>query len=208
VEKKDISHEWQVTRVGLFLPGNRQKLKREMKEDEEAIYAAFRAGGDDQRALRLFQHFKRYLLNTSALASYHGLLRGYECFELGSQLPKGSAKRCIIEYLYSNEQNTGQRKVRNRELCEHLSKKRVPILETWQQKIDGCLKTTVGKRKFEKRFVVEQSDQDNKWNEAMFVCPELVGPYLSHYRREAKNAMIRNALHLWPKIVRASKKTV
>jgi hypothetical protein len=63
-------------------------LKREMKEDEEAIYASFRACGDDQRALDLFKHFIRYLLNTSALASYHSLLRGYECFELGTHLPK------------------------------------------------------------------------------------------------------------------------
>jgi hypothetical protein len=138
----DTPSEWQLTRARLFLPANREKLKREMKEDEEAIFASFRACGDDQRALELFKRFRRHLLNSSALASYHGLLHGYKCFELGTQFPKQEfgnkhAGRFIIECIRQEQRKhkNQKHKVSDETLCAYLTKNRVPIPATWQAAI-------------------------------------------------------------------------
>jgi len=78
----------------------------------------------------------------------------------------------------------------------------VHVPATWQVKIDTLAKT-YPKRFFDKFHV--HLPGDDPWGEARHICPNLVAPCLSRYRKHANDPRVLNALFVWPKIIRKHK---
>ena len=195
-----------MTRAGLFRASAREKLEHEMSEDEQVIFASFRACGDKQQSLELFKRFRRHLLNSSALASYHGMVHGYRCFELGRQFPKEQfsqkhSGRCIIECIRRERRKNGNQelKVSDQKLCAYLSREGVPIPITWEAPISRFISKFP--KRFFRKFKVHRPGE-SPWEEALLACPKLVAPYLSRYRKYANDTQVLNALFVWPRLIR------
>ena len=118
--------------------------------------------------------------------------------------------RYIIEFIRNSRRKhkNPELKVSNEALCAYLTKNGVPVPATWKAKIVTFAKAHP--KRFFDRFHVNEPGDDT-WGEARYVCPRLVLPYLSRYRKHANDPRVLNALFVWPKIIRnqnAAKKTM
>jgi hypothetical protein len=211
-----VSREFQFITASLFKPKVRQRIKAEIAEDQATIYASFWQGREPAQTLRLFKAFKRYLFDNAALASYTGILKGYEIFQLGRRMGREST------YLYIARFMKKQQDASDRQICDYLDKCNSRLLALssknindpkwarrpakWDQKMNAKLKDPKVKLKFKKTFGDTDRRRERDWRESLHLIPGPVMTYLSRGRKDAKDAHLQNALWHWPRIVREHKK--
>lgn len=117
--------EFRLGRAALFRVEAETKLRAEIAQDRERVFAAVKELGS-QRELELTQALGRLLMNYSKLASYRGVLEGHEVFRLGKKLGEDRARFYLVEYLQTH------RKAGNEELVAYLDRKngRLSALKT------------------------------------------------------------------------------
>src|ERR1035438_1236508 len=160
--KRSVSRDWELTRAGLFRPETRLRVKEEIEEDQAVLHASFREGREPDQTLRLFRHFRRYLFNNLALASFHGILQGQEAFQLGQRVGTSKATLYIARLIKK------QPDASDKQICDYLDKCNLRLLALnstnfggsqwaglpakWGQVMDEKLKDVKIRKKFREVF--------------------------------------------------------
>ena len=197
--RQKVREEFQFGRARLFRPDVERRVYAEMGEDGERLLAHFMQPVTAEN-LELLRCFKRYLLNFAKVASYRGVLKGYNLFDLGMKLGEDRARFYAIEYLRKHPE------AKNEELVEFLDGKNSRLIALMTSKDDSLWAWLP--RSLEQRF------NDNKipllpgrlWSTALETFPDPVMQYLSRVRKMAKTVEVTNALFIWPRIIREHRK--
>ena len=200
--REKVHKEFQFGRARLFRPEVAKRVRAEIEEDRERLYANFNQQGPEKR-LELMQCLYRLLLNFSKLASYHGILKGHQIFTQGLELAEDRAKFYLVtDYLKRQPDASFQ------DICEHLDSKNsrliklktnknsplwAPIPPSWRK---AMLKLPLDR----------QPGEYELWRTALEKFPGRVEPYLSRARRLATDVRSTNILRVWPRIIREHRK--
>lgn len=194
-----VREEFRVGRARLFRVETERKVRAEIAEDRNRIFAGFKQLGQ-QPELELTQKLGRLLMNFSKLASYRGVLEGYHLFQTGIKLGEDRARFYLVEYLQTHPD------AENSELVRYLDRKngRLSALKTSQNDPLWAWLPRSWNEEFRRREIEPQPGEF--WETALDQFPELVMPYLSRAKNMAKQPRVRNALFAWPRIISEHRK--
>ena len=197
--RDDVRKEFRLGRAALFRVEAESKLRAEIAQDRERVFAAVKELGS-QRELELTQALGHLLMNYSKLASYRGVLEGHEVFRLGKKLGEDRARFYLVEYLQTH------REAGYEELVAYLDRKngRLSALKTTK---DGPLWAGLPRSledSFRERGI--QPFPGEFWETALREFPWAVMPYLSRAKKMAKEPRVRNVLFSWKRIIREHRK--
>ncbi|MGO9862308.1 MAG: hypothetical protein ACLPLR_01750 [Terriglobales bacterium] len=194
-----VREEFRVGRARLFRVETERKVRAEIAEDRNRIFAAFKQLGLEKE-LELTQGLGRLLINFSKLASYRGVLEGYHLFRTGIKLGEDHARFYLVEYLQMHPD------AENSELVRYLDRKngRLSVLKTNQNDPLWAWLPRSWNEEFRNRGITLREGEF--WEMALKEFPELVMPYLSRAKKMAKEARVRNVLFSWPQIIKEHKK--
>ena len=192
--RRRVHEEFHIGRASLFRVETERKVRAEIAEDRERLFEAFKQMGP-QKELGLCQCLGRLLMNFSKVASYRGLLEGYEVFRTGLKLGEDRARFYLVEYLQTHPN------AENSELVRHLDRKNGRLSALRTSKNDPLWAWLP--RSWEESFRERNIDlrEGEFWEAALEEFPELVMPYLSRAKKMAKKAKVKNVLFVWPRIV-------
>jgi hypothetical protein len=197
--RQKIRNQFRLGRVRLFRVEDESRTRGQIADDKARVLAAFKTFGPAQE-LDLTQCLARLLMNFSKLASYHGVLEGYNIFRIGLELGEDRARFYLMKYLQTH------RSADNEELIEYLDRKNgtlaklktakdsslwAPLRESWQDMF---------RRKNIPLIAGEY------WGTALDQFPEVVRPYLSLVKRKAQEPKFKNVLFIWPRIISEHKR--
>ena len=197
--RDDVRKEFRLGRAALFRIDAENKLRAEIAQDRERVFAAFKELGSNWE-LELTQALGRLLMNYSKLASYRGVLEGYHLFQVGIKLGEDRARYHLIIYLQDHSTAT------NRDLISYLDAKNHRLLTLRTSKNDPLWAWLP--RLWEEKLKSQgiECHPGEFWEAALEHLPDLVMPYLSHAKRMAKQPRVKNALFSWPRIIREHRK--
>jgi hypothetical protein len=197
--RSGVREEFRVGRARLFRVETERKVRAEIAEDRNRLFAAFKQLGP-QKELELTQCLGRLLMNFSKLASYRGVLEGYEVFRTWLKLNEDRARFYLVEYLQTH---LG---AENSELVRYLDRKngRLSALRTTKNDPLWAWPPRSWEESFRERHI--ELCEGEFWETALKEFPELVMPYLSRAKKMAKEARVKNVLFVWPRIVREHRK--
>ena len=139
-------------------------------------------------------------MNVNELASYRGILKGFEINETAIKLHKDKDRAHYHLFVFLQENP----EAKNKELIACLSTRngrhqelKTPRDDPQWAPLPPSLRKRFGNRKI---------DPYEWWDTAMREFPDEVRIYLSRVKREAKNAEVKNVLFNWPKILEKHKK--
>jgi len=197
--QQKVHEEFQLKRARLFRLKNEKKLRGEIAEDKERLFALFKSQGL-VRQLEFTEGLARLLMNFSVLASYKGILKGFEIKEAALKLNKDRdrAQYHLFEFLQEHPD------AKNGELVTLLNTRngRHEALKTRRDDPQWAPLPPSLLKRFANRTIVPSE----WWETAMEEFPGEVRIYLSRVRREAKKAEVKNVLFNWPKLVELHKK--
>jgi hypothetical protein len=197
--RQKIAAEFQLGRARLFRLKNESKLRVEIAADKERLFELFKLQGLSKQ-LEFTECLARLLMNFSKMASYRGILKGFEIKETAIKLHKDKdrAQYHIFEFLRENPE------AKNKELIACLNTRngrhvqlKTPRNDPQWAPLPPSLQKRLGNRKI---------DPDDWWDTAMEEFPNEVRVYLARVRREAKKAEVKNVLFNWPKLVELHRK--
>lgn len=197
--RQEVKEEFQLGRARLFRLKNEKKLSAEIAQDKERLFALFKSQGLSTE-LEFTECLKRLLMNFSKLASYRGILQGFEISSYAAELREDRARFHLFQYLQKHPKAT------NQELIAHMDTKngRLAELQTPSNDPLWAPLPTAWRRQFAKQGVDYSNGE--YWETAMKVFPKLVMPYLSRVRSMAKDAKAKNALFNWPELIKRHKR--
>lgn len=197
--REQVREEFQIGRARLFSLKNEKKLRKEIAEDKERLFELFKSQGLLKQQ-EFTECLARLLINFSKMASFRGILKGYETSEYAIELRKERARFYLFEYLQKHPGAT------NRDLVAYLDAKNrrldalrtlpndplwAPLPSAWRRKLEG--------QKLECRA-------GESWATALKELPTLVMPYLARIRKMAKDSGVKNVLFNWPEIIKRHKR--
>jgi hypothetical protein len=197
--REGVRKEFRLGTAALFRVEAENKVRAEIAQDKEQVFAAFKELGS-QRQLELTQALGRLLMNYSKLASYRGVLEGHEVFRLGKKLGEDRARFYLIEYLQTH------REAGNEELVAYLDRKngRLSALKTKEDDPLWAWLPRSLEDLFRKRGI--QAIPGEFWETALKEFPRAVMPYLSRAKKMAKELRVRNVLFSWKRIIHEHRK--
>jgi hypothetical protein len=183
--------EFQFGRARLFRLKNEKKLRAEIANDKEQLFALFKSQGLSKE-LEFTECLKRLLMNFSKMASYRGILQGFEISSYAAELREDRARLHLFQYLQKHPKAT------NHELIAHLDAQTRPNDPLWAPLPPAW------KRKFKEQGLGYFAGE--YWQTALKELPTLVLPYLSRVKSMAKDAKAKNALFNWPELIKRHKR--
>ena len=197
--REKVKEEFQIGRARLFSLKNEKKLRAEIAEDKERLFELFKSQGLSKQ-LEFTECLARLLMNFSKMASYRGILKGFEIKETAIKLhsDKDRAQYHLFACLQENP------KAKNKKLIACLNTRNGRHQELKTPRDDPQWSPLPPS--LQKRFGNRKIDPYEWWETAMKEFPDEVRIYLSRVRREAKKVEVKNVLFSWPKIVRLHKK--
>jgi hypothetical protein len=199
--RREVREEFQLGRALLFKVEVEKAVRAEIDKDRTRLFDLLKQLPLEQQ-LEAANCVKRLLVNYSKLASYRGVLKGYDVFRTRLQLEQDRARFYLVEYLQKHREEKNE----NEALVKYLDTKngRLSALRTSK---DDPLWAWLP-RSLEKAFRSASIPiRDGEfWEEALKRFPEKVMPYLSRAKRMAKTPIVKNTLYVWPRIVREHKK--
>jgi hypothetical protein len=197
--RQKVRNEFRLGRARLFRVEDESRARSEIADDKARILAAFKPLGPAQE-LGLTQCLARLLMNFSKLASYRGVLEGYDIFRIGLELGEDRARFYLMEYLQTH------RSAENEELIGYLDRKngKLAKLKTAE---DSPLWAPLRKswHAMFRRENIPLVEGEN-WGAALENFPEVVRPYLSLAKRKAQEPKFKNVLFTWPRIISEHKR--
>jgi hypothetical protein len=137
----------------------------------------------------------RLLMNYVKMASYNGVLKGFEIERQAAALRKDKARYHLLVFLKKNPDAT------NKQLVRHLDRKNGLLDEHDANPSDpqwAPLPTSL-RRAFKKQGLKQYNGE--YWETALKMFPDPVMQYLARVRSAAKEAKVKNVLCNWPDIV-------
>lgn len=194
-----VKKEFRLGRAKLFRVEVENKVRAELAQDRELLFAAFKEFGV-QRQLELTQTLGRLLMAYSKLASYRGVLEGYHLFQAGIKLGEDRSRYYLVLYLQNHPSAT------NRDMINHLDAKnhRLLALRTSEDDPLWAWLPRSWKEKLESQGI--RCYPGEFWEAALERLPDLVMPYLSRAKRMAKQPRVKNTLFSWPRIIKEHRK--
>jgi hypothetical protein len=197
--RQKVRNDFRLGRARLFRVEDESRARGEIASDKARIFAAFKPLGPEQR-LELTQRLARLLMNFSKLASYRGVLEGYNIFRIGLELGEERARFYLMEYLQTH------RGADNEELVGYLDGKngRLAKLKTAE---DSPLWAPLRKswhKLFEKKKI--GLIPGGYWGTALRNFPKVVRPYLSLVKKKAQEPKFKSVLFTWPRIISEHKR--
>ena len=197
--RQEVREEFRRGRTRLFRVEAEEKARTEIAEDRSRLFAAFKQLGPPEKELELIECLGRLLMNFSKMASYRGVLEGYNLFRTGLELGEDRARFYLMERLQDHPD------AENGELIRYLDQKNGRLAELKTSK-DSPLWAPLRpswEEKFRKKNIPLQEGE--YWETAFKEFPKLVMPYLSRAKDMAVEARFKNVLFTWPRIIREHK---
>jgi hypothetical protein len=194
--RQEVREDFRLGRARLFRVETEEKARAEIAEDKSRLFAAFKQIGTPEKELELTQCLGRLLVNFSNLASYRGVLEGYNVYRTGLELGEDRARLYLMEYLQTHPD------AENPELIRYLDRKNGQLSELKTRK-DSPLWARLRPRwqdMFRKKNIPLQEGE--YWEIAFKEFPKLVMPYLSRAKKMAQEVRFKNVLFTWPRIIR------
>jgi hypothetical protein len=197
--RQEVREDFRLDRARLFRVEAEEKARAEIAEDKSRLFAAFKQLGPPEKELELTQCLGRLLVNFSKLASYRGVLEGYNVFRTGLELGEDRARFYLMEYLQTHPD------AENPELIRYLDRKNGRLSELKTEKDSPLWAPLLPS--WEERFREENIplQEGEYWETAFKKFPKLVMPYLSRAKEMAQKARFKNVLFTWPRIIREHK---
>lgn len=176
-----------------------EKIIRELREDEERLFALFKTQ-ELGYGLQCSQSLKRIVLNYCKLASYKGIREGISIQEDLDEIHSDPTKHHALKYLLNRP------KAKNEELVAYLDAKngRLATLRTSRSSpLWAPLPEPL--RKLFAKHELKISDDDS-WQTAIDEFPGQAQIYFSRIRKLSKDYRIRNVLEYWPNILKRHKR--
>jgi hypothetical protein len=198
--RREVREDFRLGRARLFRVEAEEKARAEIAEDRSRLFAAFKQLGPPEKELELTQCLGRLLMNFSKMASYRGVLEGYNVFRTGLELGEDRARFYVMEYLQTHPE------AENAELVRYLDRKngRLSKLKTKKDSPLWARLRPTWKKAFRKKNIPLQEGE--YWETAFKEFPTLVMPYLSRAKDMAQEARFKNVLFTWPRIIREHKR--
>jgi hypothetical protein len=197
--QQKVHEEFQLGRARLFSLKNEKKLRAEIAEDKERLFELFRSQVLSKQ-LEFTECLARLLMNFSKMASYRGILKGFEIKETAIKLHKDNDRAQYHLFAFLQEHS----EAKNKELIACLNTRngrhqelKTPHDDPQWAPLPPPLRKRFGNRKI---------DPDEWWDTAMTEFPDEVRIYLARVKREAKKVEVKNVLFNWPKLVELHKK--
>lgn len=171
-----------------------KKVSREIVEDRILLFEFFKSQGLEKE-LELNETLLRLLMNYVKMASYHGVLKGFEIERQAAALRKDKARYHLLVFLKKNPNAT------NQQLVRHLDRKNGLLAEHNANPSDpqwAPLPTSL-RSAFKKQGLKQYNGE--YWETALKMFPDPVMQYLSRVRSAVKEAKVKNVLFHWPDIV-------
>jgi hypothetical protein len=171
-----------------------KKVSREIVEDRIRLFEFFKSHGL-VKELELNETLLRLLMNYVKMASYHGVLKGFEIERQAAALRKDKARYHLLVFLKKNPDAT------NQQLIRHLDRKNGLLAEHNTSPSDSQwapLPPSL-RRAFKKQGLKQYNGE--YWETALKEFPEPVMQYLARIRSAAKKVKVKNVLFNWPDIV-------
>jgi hypothetical protein len=89
--RQEVHEDFKLGRARLFRIEAEEKARAEIAEGWSRLFAAFKQLGPPEKELELTQCLGRLLMNFSKMASYRGVLEGYNVFRTGLELGEDRA---------------------------------------------------------------------------------------------------------------------
>jgi hypothetical protein len=197
--RQEVREDFRLDRTRLFRVEAEEKARAEIAEDKSRLFAAFKQSGPPEKELELTQCLGRLLMNFSKMASYRGVLEGYNLFRTGLELGEDRARFYLMEYLQTHPD------AENLELIGYLDRKNGRLSELKTEK-DSPLWAPLRpswEELFRKQSIPLQ--QGEYWETAFKEFPKIVMPYLSRAKEMAQEARFKNVLFTWPRIIKEHK---
>jgi hypothetical protein len=198
--RQEVREDFRLGRARLFRVEDEEKARAEIAEDRGRLFAAFKQLGPPEKELDLTQRLGRLLMNFSKLASYRGVLEGYNVFRDGLELGEDRARFYLMEYLQTHPDADNDKLVR----CLDGKNGRLSELKTHEDSPLWAPLRPSWEEKFRKKNI--PLHEGEYWETALKEFPKLVMPYLSRAKDMAKEVRFKNVLFAWPRIVREHKK--
>jgi hypothetical protein len=198
--RQNVHKEFQFVRASLFRVEKEQELHSQIAEDKQRLFRAFKERLTSD-GLELSNCLKRLVMNFSTLASYRGILKAHRVFKLGMSLGEKKAVEYIIRYIYKHPDATDE------QLCSHLDKTNKRLYQINKTNVKGNLWARTPKEWLPEIKKKEPTvGYDNTWETALEHLSGRVSTYLSRARKMAKDEAVREALFLWPHVLREHRK--
>lgn len=197
--RQEVRGDFRLGRARLFKVEVEQKLRADIAEDRSRLFAAFKQLGSPDKELELTQCLARLLMNFSKMASYRGVLEGYNVYRTGRELGEDRARFYLMEYLQTHPD------AENGELIRHLDQKNGRLAELKTSKdspLWARLRPSWEEMFRKKKIPLHEGEY---WETAFKEFPKLVMPYLSRAKDMATKARFKNVLFTWPRIIREHK---
>lgn len=196
--RQEIKEEFQIGRARLFSLKNEKKLRVEIAQDKEQLFALFKSQGL-VRQLEFTECLKRLLMNFNKLTSYRGILQGFEMHPAAAELRKDRARYHLCVFLQKHPE------AKNEELVAYLDNKnkRLKKLKTSRDDFLWAPPPKSWKRAFDRENI--EYIEGQYWGTALNIFPKLSMPYLSKARTMATEARVKNVLFNWPELVKRHK---
>ena len=199
--RAEVREEFQLGTALLFRIEVEKAVRAEIKRERSRLFDLLKQLPLAQQ-LETTDCIKRLLLNYSTLASYRGVLKGYDVFRTRLELEQDRARFYLVEYLQKHREEKNE----NQALVKYLDTKngRLSALRTPK---DDPLWAWLPRSLEEAFRSANIPMRDGEfWEEALQKFPEKVMPYLSRAKKMAKIPSVKNTLYVWPRIVREHKK--
>jgi len=196
--RQKVREEFRLGRTRLFRVEAEEKARTETAEDRSRLFAAFKQLGPE-RELELTQSLGRLVMNFSKMASYRGVLEGYNLFRTGLELGEDRARFYLMERLQDHPDAD------NGELIRYLDEKNGRLAELKTSKdspLWAPLRPSWEELFRQKNIPLQEGEY---WDTAFKEFPKLVMPYLSRAKDMAQEARFKNVLFTWPRIIREHK---
>lgn len=176
-----------------------KKVSREIVEDRIRLFEFFKSQGLEKES-ELNETLLRLLMNYVKMASYNGVLKGFEIERQAAALRKDKARYHLLVFLKKNPKAT------NEQLVRHLDRKNGLLGEHNANPSDPqWAPLPASLRRAFKQHGLKQYNGEY-WETALKTFPDPVWQYLSRVRNAAKEAKVKNVLFNWPDIVQRHKR--
>jgi hypothetical protein len=187
--RREVREEFQLGRALLFKVEVEKAVRAEIDKDRTRLFDLLKQLPLEQQ-LEAANCVKRLLVNYSKLASYRGVLKGYDVFRTRLQLEQDRAR-----FYLENEALVKYLDTKNGRLSALRTSKDDPLWAWLPRSLEKAFRSA--------SIPIRDGEF---WEEALKRFPEKVMPYLSRAKRMAKTPIVKNTLYVWPRIVREHKK--
>jgi hypothetical protein len=192
--RRRAREEFQLGRARLFRVSAEKKAWAEISQKKELLFANFKQQGPTKQ-LELMESLERLLMNFNMLASYRGILKGYDVFSTARAMGEDRARYYLLEHLQKHPETD------NKELVRYLDRKngRLTALKTSKDSPLWAWLPRSLEEKFEKGKIPKIPGEF--WEAALTEFSQPTMEYLSRVRKMAKEPKVRNVLFGWPRVV-------